>query len=234
MTPPLRSAPGSLGQLSLRQLARRGASAALRLLAPDYCAACDAPVAPALTFCSDCGLCPPAPAHVAASAHVAGAYAAPLSTAILRMKFGQRTDLADRLCPLLPAPSLTLPGCPLVVPVPLHFARLAERGFNPAALLAKGLCERVSGQFEPRLLERTRDTPHQSRLDAKSRRANVEGAFRARRGRDAQLGAAERHAVLVDDVVTTGSTLLACRQALYAAGVVHVTVVALAAAPAPT
>jgi ComF family protein len=170
---------------------------------------------------------------MAAGVHVAGAYAPPLSTSILRMKFGQRTDLADRLCALLPVASLTFPGRPLVVPVPLHFVRLAERGFNPAALLAKGLCERVSGQFEPRLLERTRDTPHQSRLPAGSRRANVQGAFRTRRGWAVELGAAERHAVLVDDVVTTGSTLRACSQALYAAGVVHVTVVALAAAPAP-
>jgi ComF family protein len=149
------------------------------------------------------------------------------------MKFGQRTDLADRLWALLPVAASSAPGRPLVVPVPLHFARLAERGFNPAALLAKGLCERASGQFEPRLLERTRDTPHQSRLHAESRRANVEGAFQTRRGCEVELGAAERHVLLVDDVVTTGSTLLACSQALYAAGVVHVTVVALAAAPAP-
>lgn len=134
---------------------------------------------------------------------------------------------------MLPVAASSAPPRPLVVPVPLHFARLAERGFNPAALLAKGLCARVSGQFEPRLLERTRDTPHQSRLHAESRRANVEGAFQARRGWEMPLGAAERHALLVDDVVTTGSTLLACSQALYAAGVVHVTVVALAAAPAP-
>lgn len=224
----LHSAPGLL-----RELARRGAGAALRLLAPDYCAACDAPLDRALIFCGECGDCPPPPEEVAARAHVAGVYAPPLSTAILRMKFGQRADLAVRLCALLPNVALRSAWRPLVVPVPLHFTRLAERGFNPAALLAKGLSEQLSGEFAPRLLERTRETPQQSRLPASSRRANVTGAFRARRHEELKLGAAGRHAVLVDDVVTTGSTLLSCSQALYAAGVVHVTVVALAAAPAP-
>jgi ComF family protein len=174
-------------------------------------------------FCAGCGGCPPPPAEVALSARVGGAYEAPLSTAIRRLKFGQRTDLAGPLSLLLPR--TVLPPGTLVVPVPLHPVRLVERGFNPPALLARSWCRHVGGERALDVLSRCRDTPHQSRLSAQERAENVAGAFVARES------AAGRQAVLLDDVITTGATLEACRRALYAAGVVHVTVVALAATP---
>lgn len=217
-----------------------GAHTAARLLtdfiAPDYCAACDAPVERARIFCDRCGPCPPcdaAPALIGALRCCAsGAYAPPLSTAIQRFKFSQRADLARPLGRLLPWPPLEFSpseagGAWSVVPVPLHYARLVERGFNPSALLARQLCQRVGAHFAPELLQRQRITAQQSRLPARERHANVAGAFRA------QSAVRGRKIVLIDDVVTTGSTLLACCQALYAAGVDRVTVLALAAAPAP-
>jgi ComF family protein len=194
-----------------------------RCLAPDYCAACDAPTDGSTTFCPACGPCPPPPAVLALAAVAGGAYAPPLSTAIRRMKFGQRTDLADRLSALLPR--ARLPAGALVVPVPLHLARLVERGFNAPALMARRWCRAVGGELAPWALERWRETPHQSKLSARDRAHNVQGAFIAHRA------AAGRHAILLDDVITTGATLDACRGALYAAGVVHVSVVALAATP---
>jgi ComF family protein len=139
------------------------------------------------------------------------------------MKFGQRTDLADRLSSLLPR--LQLPADVLVVPVPLHLLRLVERGFNAPALMARRWCRTVGGEFAPWALERWRETPHQSKLSARERAHNVQGAFAAHEA------AAGRHAILLDDVITTGATLEACRRALYAAGVVHVSVLALAATP---
>ena len=114
-----------------------------------------------------------------------------------------------------------------MVPVPLHYARLVERGFNPAALLGRELCRRAGARFSPELLQRQRVTAQQSRLPARERRANVAGAFHA------ESAVRGSNIVLIDDVVTTGSTLLACCRALYAAGVDRVTVLALAAAPAP-
>ena len=197
--------------------------ALLGLVAPDYCAACDAPVRAGAPFCEECGECPPPPASVALGARVGGAYAPPLSTAIGRLKFGQRTDLAGRLYSLLP--EVAAPDGTLVVPVPLHLTRLVERGYNAPALLAARWCRAVGVEFAPWLLRRWRDTPHQSSLPARERATNVDGAFIA------HASAAGRHVILIDDVVTTGATLKACRQALYAAGVVHVRVIALAATP---
>ena len=202
--------------------------AALRVVAPEYCAACDAPLLDGRTFCEECGECPPAPTDIALGATVGGAYAPPLSTAIRRLKFGQRTDLAGRLSSLLPVSACAREAAAhaaLVVPVPLHLTRLVERGFNAPALLGAFWCRRLGLEFAPRLLTRWKDTPHQSALSAEERARNVEGAFIA------HPGAAGRQAILLDDVVTTGATLTACRRALYAAGVVHVTVMALAATP---
>jgi ComF family protein len=216
------------------QALRASAAALTELLFPDCCAACDAPLEREKIFCDRCGACPPAPAAPggALRCSAGGAYAPPLSTAIQRFKFSQRADLARPLGRLLPWPPLDLSpsearGAWSVVPVPLHYARLVERGFNPAALLGRELCRRSGARFSPELLQRQRVTAQQSRLPARERRANVAGAFRADRAvRGCKV-------VLVDDVVTTGSTLLACCRALYAAGVDRVTVLALAAAPAP-
>ena len=110
-----------------------------------------------------------------------------------------------------------------VVAVPLHPARLRQRGFNQADLIARNL-RRSLALAEPRgVLERTRPTPPQVGRDRKRRFENVAGAF-AWNG--PELGG--ESILLVDDVATTGATLDACASALRAAGSGPVTGVSVA------
>ena len=120
-----------------------------------------------------------------------------------------------------PAPP---PG--LVVPVPLHPARLRARGFNPAARLARVLARELSVRFDPLALARVRDTPSQTGLDRRARARNVAGAFRARAGL-----APPARVWLIDDVVTTGSTLASAARALRRAGAREVIGVCAARTP---
>ncbi len=98
----------------------------------------------------------------------------------------------------------------VVVPVPLHRARLARRGFNQAELLAGGVAERISAPVSATLkaVRRTRD---QVNLTAAERRANVRGAYAPR-------GPVRGRVLLVDDVFTTGATASECATALLEAG----------------
>jgi ComF family protein len=156
---------------------------------------------------------------------VAGGYAPPLSTAIVRFKYQGRAELSRSLARLV-APALgglTLPADAVLVPVPLHPHRLATRGYNQAALLAQELGRTSGLACRPRLLARTRQTERQVGKSREERLTNAADAFLVR-----QRGA--RQAVVVDDVVTTGSTVRACAQALARAGVQLCAVVALAKA----
>jgi ComF family protein len=115
----------------------------------------------------------------------------------------------------------------LVVPVPLHARRLRERGFNPAALLARPLARARGVPFDALALARVRDTPSQTGLDRRARRRNVAGAFRLR------THALPRRVWLVDDVVTTGATLEAAARELRRGGATSVTALCAARTPSP-
>lgn len=109
-----------------------------------------------------------------------------------------------------------LPG-QVVVPVPMHPKRLRERGYNQSELLVREL-SRETGLPSSSILYRSRAAPPQARAaSAQARRQNVAGAFGCQ-GCDV----AGRHAILVDDVCTTGATLDSCARALKEAGAVSV------------
>jgi len=101
----------------------------------------------------------------------------------------------------------------LVTAVPLHPNRLGERGYNQAALLGDVVALRNNWLFAPGVLARERDTASQVDLTAAERRENVAGAFVA----NGDL-VRDRQVLVIDDVMTTGATLLACADALRAAG----------------
>lgn len=136
--------------------------------------------------------------------------------------------LADELALRIRVERLPLPDC--VVPIPLHPRRLRRRGFNHAALIAARIAGGLAVPFEPALLARVRDTRSQAGRSERERRAALRGAFRARIGRKAAGAPSEGPRVfLVDDVLTTGSTLEAAAEALLAGGAREVWALTLSA-----
>ena len=105
----------------------------------------------------------------------------------------------------------------LLVPVPLHPARERERGFNQAALLAELLAEKTALPVRP-LLERIRYTTTQTAYDRSERMENLRDAFRLRKNRDVR----GLRVLLIDDVLTTGSTLSECARVLKRGGALSV------------
>jgi ComF family protein len=195
-------------------------------LSPPSCAACDARLGKRAVFCVPCAAAIEPPADPGGPVSFA-AYGGPLAVALRRLKYENRPDLGAPLGHLARRAAreagLT---ADLVVPVPLHPTRLAERGYNQAALLAAEVAVELRAPLAARALTRLRPTAPQARLDRKDRLGNMIDAFRARRPSAIQ----GRRVVLVDDVATTGATLAACESALYAAGARSVTAVVVARA----
>jgi competence protein ComFC len=105
----------------------------------------------------------------------------------------------------------------IMVPVPLHATRQRERGFNQASLLAALLSAQTAIPSKP-VLERIRYTTTQTRLDRSERMENLHNAFRLRKNADVR----GLRVLLIDDVLTTGSTLSECARVLKRAGALSV------------
>jgi ComF family protein len=202
---------------------------ALTALAPPRCIACDEPVSLRAVFCTACALTVEPWQGGGTRTVAAFAYGGALAQSVARFKYAQRPDLARPLADLMwraVRPSARDLAGSLVVPVPLHPLRLADRGYNQSALLASRLARRIRGRFAPLALARTRDDPRQASLDRRARLANAREAFAVRRPRRI-VG---ESVVLVDDVRTTGATLDACTEVLLRAGAARVRAVVLARA----
>jgi ComF family protein len=150
---------------------------------------------------------------------------------LIRCKYGRERHLARPLADLVwlaAREQLCLSDYDAVVPVPLHDARLLERGFNQSVLLAGRLC-RESGLPLLFALRRVEPTRPQALLDVGERGRNLRGSFRCLPKLRSRI--AGSRLLLVDDVVTTGQTVIECAQTLHAAGALQVDVVCLARTP---
>ena len=147
---------------------------------------------------------------------------------ILAFKHGGRLDGVDLFAEwMVRAGADILADADFLIPVPLHRWRLVRRGFNQSALLSKAIAKRTGRRWLPNTLRRHRATASQQGLSAEARRDNVtSAAFRLARGGAERI--AGRHLVLVDDVLTTGSTLGACASVLRRAGAARVDALLLA------
>lgn len=160
--------------------------------------------------CGECIRKPPAfDAAVAALDYVF-----PTTVLVQRFKFNRSfacgAVLAERLTRAVDAHGLA-DDADLIVPVPLHRGRRFLRVFNQAEVLARDVGRALAVPVGPRALRRTRHTAPQYGLSAADRRKNLEGAIAARHVRG-------RHVALVDDVMTTGTTLGECAGAVKRAG----------------
>jgi ComF family protein len=188
------------------------------VLSPPRCAACDREAPFRTVFCAPCA----STLVRHPSSEGVFEYGGAIARAIHRFKYRDRPDLGRPLGEALAR--IALPDVDGIVPVPLHPKRLAERGYNQAALLARPLARVMGVPVRADILSRTRDTPRQAELDRTSRQQSIRGAFHA------TPDARGKRWLLVDDVRTTGATLRTCAHALRDAGAQKIAHVVLAVA----
>lgn len=202
-----------------------GAWQQLRLLGEPWCMGCGRPFA----LAGEGPLCGPCAAPADFAGHLVGprrldrfraalGYNDAAAAAILGLKYGDRHDglaafgrlMATAGRGLLPGEGADV----LFIPVPLHRNRLRQRRYNQAGLLAGAVAVELGLPVAQTGLVRIRPTPSQKGASSRQRLRNVAGAFRM--GDVPRL--ANTHIILIDDVLTTGATLLSCARTLRKAG----------------
>jgi ComF family protein len=147
----------------------------------------------------------------------------------IRLKYGRKVAVARTMARYM-APLVSRREDAVLVPVPLHRTRLWRRGFNQSALVASELSRLLGMAADPLVLRRTKRTPPLKGMSPLQRRKTVAGAFMVR-DKEAVAG---RTVILVDDVLTTGSTAEACARALKRAGAARIELVSWARVVKPS
>ena len=198
----------------------------IHFLAGTVCDRCGAPLGAEAGEGAVCAACIARPPRWD-RARAAFVYDAASRRLVLDLKrAGRREGLATFAGWMMQSGRALLDEADLIVPVPLHYFRLANRGFNQSGWLAGAVARRAGVPMRVDVLKRTRRTPSQGGLSARARRRNMAGAFIVRPRAAGHIQG--KRILLVDDVLTTGATLSACTRALKRAGARHVDVLVLA------
>ena len=170
-----------------------------------------------------CGRCLASPPSFHRATALAD-YAPPVDAMVMALKFRARLELASVFGDLL-SQRIAVTGDTLVIPVPLAFERLSERGFNQSLQIARAFCRASGARLGSEVVRRIRHAPPQQTLALDERRRNVRGAFEV-------TGDVRDHDVLVvDDVMTSGSTMDEIARLLVSAGAAHVHALVVARTP---
>ena len=189
-----------------------------------HCNRCALPLPPGVPLCGACLAAPPPFARTVAP----WLYEDFLAYIIGRWEYAGERRLTPLLADLWLEAARMDPCIDLLVPVPLHWRRRWQRGFNQSELLARELlAQGVAQALAPALVKRRRPTQAQQGLHADARRSNLRGAFTVSEPCD------NLRLAVVDDVLTTGATATAVARALRNAGAGHVEIWCLARTPAP-
>lgn len=142
----------------------------------------------------------------------------PVQQLVHRMKFGEWPTIGPELAYYLGVQAAMewqeydwFEGIDMLVPIPLHERRLRERGYNQSEYIARGVSDVTGLPVRTDILTRVKQTHQQALQQADDRRQNVQGAFRLDRPEQVR----HKHVLLIDDVITTGSTLDAAIDALH-------------------
>lgn len=199
----------------------------LEFLGPGGCDICGLPLqATESQLCAPCLAKPPRLARTRAAV----AYDDLSGSLAMRLKYGRKVAVAKTMARYMEPMVAEVPPEALIVPVPLHRTRLWSRGFNQSALIANELSRRLCIPADVMVLRRIRPTPPLRGMTPLQRRKTVSGAFQVR-----DKAAVEgKSVILIDDVLTTGSTVEACARALERAGAARIELLAFARVVRPS
>jgi ComF family protein len=191
------------------------------------CTTCGLPLE--ATESTTCGVCLAAPPRIART-RAAVAYDDLSRSLAIRLKYGRKVAIARTMARYMAPLIEGSEGEPILIPVPLHRIRLWQRGFNQSALVAREIGRRLKLRSEPFALRRLRRTPPLKGMSSVQRRKTVAGAFRV----SDKAKVAGKTVILIDDVLTTGSTAEACARTLKRAGAVRVELITWARVVRPS
>jgi len=190
------------------------------------CGVCGLPLE--ATEATACGKCLAKPPRIART-RAAVAYGDLTRGLAIRLKYGRKVAIARTMARYM-GPLVAHDADAVLVPVPLHRTRLWMRGFNQSALVARELSRRLQLRSDPLALKRVKRTPALKGMSASQRRNTVSGAFTVRD----KASVAGKTVILIDDVLTTGSTAEACARTLQRAGAARVELITWARVVRPS